>query len=86
MAPTFITKALKRVMSQAAPRLNKHWTQAFITQLSQTSNGDLRHAINNLEFYVKTKRYQKNLQNVKRDNSPSYFGEDPDPTVSLDVT
>jgi cell cycle checkpoint protein len=54
MAPTFITKALKRVLNLAIPIASDRPSNDVVQLIAQTSNGDLRSAVNSLEMLMKT--------------------------------
>lgn len=54
MAPTFIAKALKRVISLAIPSPPDRPANDVVQLLAQSSNGDLRSAVNSLEMLMKT--------------------------------
>ncbi len=50
MAPTFITKALKRIIPLAFPVPSTRPSNDTLQLIAGTSNGDLRSAINSLQF------------------------------------
>jgi hypothetical protein len=54
MAPTFIAKALKRVLNLAIPITSDRPSNDIVQLIAQTSNGDLRSAVNSLEMLMKT--------------------------------
>lgn len=54
MAPTFIAKALKRVLNLAIPNASDRPSNDVVQLIAQTSNGDLRSAVNSLEMLMKT--------------------------------
>jgi cell cycle checkpoint protein len=50
MAPTFLVKALKRISALAFPDAKSRPSQDAIQLIAHTANGDLRSAINSLQF------------------------------------
>lgn len=50
MAPTFLVKALKRISGLAFPNSKSRPSQDTIQLIAHTANGDLRSAINSLQF------------------------------------
>lgn len=50
MAPTFLVKALKRISGLAFPDPKSRPSQDAIQLIAHTANGDLRSAINSLQF------------------------------------
>lgn len=50
MAPTFLVKALKRISTLAFPDAKSRPSQDTIQLIAHTANGDLRSAINSLQF------------------------------------
>jgi hypothetical protein len=50
MAPTFLVKALKRISALAFPDAKSRPSQDTIQLIAHTANGDLRSAINSLQF------------------------------------
>lgn len=50
MAPTFLVKALKRISTLAFPDTKSRPSQDSIQLIAHTANGDLRSAINSLQF------------------------------------
>lgn len=50
MAPTFLVKALKRISALAFPDDKSRPSQNSIQLIAHTANGDLRSAINSLQF------------------------------------
>lgn len=50
MAPTFLVKALKRISTLAFPDVKSRPSQDSIQLIAHTANGDLRSAINSLQF------------------------------------
>lgn len=50
MAPTFLVKALKRIAALAFPDVKSRPSQDTIQLIAHTANGDLRSAINSLQF------------------------------------
>jgi len=54
MAPTFIGKALKRLITLAIPAPSDRPSNDIVQLIAQSSNGDLRSAVNSLEMLMKT--------------------------------
>jgi cell cycle checkpoint protein len=50
MAPTFMIKALKRIAASAFTDVKSRPSQEFIQLIAHSANGDLRSAINSLQF------------------------------------
>ncbi len=55
LAPTFLTRALNRVLQQAIPQANRRPPASAVQLIVLTSNGDLRSAINSLQLLCSRK-------------------------------
>lgn len=50
MAPTFLVKAMKRIVPLAFPEIKSRPSAHTLQLIASTANGDLRSAINSLQF------------------------------------
>ena len=67
LAPTFITKALKRVLEQAIQEAKSRPPQSALQLIALTSNGDLRSAINSLQMLCSQPTHATGKKRKKRD-------------------
>lgn len=56
LAPTFLAKALKRISALAFPDAKSRPSQDSIQLIAHTANGDLRSAINSLQFLSRSRQ------------------------------
>jgi cell cycle checkpoint protein len=65
LAPTFVTRALTRVLSLAVPEASDRPPMSVIQLIALTSNGDLRSAVNSLQLLC-SRKHSKDVVGKKR--------------------
>ena len=93
LAPTFVTKALTRVLSLAIPSISKRPLQSAIQLIALSCNGDLRSAVNSLQLmcsrsltdFKKRKRIAEDELKPKKKGLGSHGGKGMKVDVSDDL-
>ncbi|WWC89761.1 uncharacterized protein L201_004687 [Kwoniella dendrophila CBS 6074] len=75
LAPTFLNKALLRVLQNAIPRAVDRPSQATVQLIALSSNGDLRSAINSLQLLCGGKKEIKGKKRKSKDTDDENAGE-----------
>lgn len=66
LAPTFVARAMNRLLVQAVPEASQRPSAAAVQLIALSSNGDLRSAINSLQLLCSQRRVEAKAKKQKK--------------------